>query len=687
MMKSDNWQAGALSTGCAAAVALVCALVAEPLGARVAAHPPLTVSGSVIQENGAVAAGVEVVLRPYPTVREMRLHDLNVPGALPEAVDSARSGADGDFRLSASAVGPYRLEVWSGEISGEPPVAVPLLYCSLLPLTAPVVLGALELPAFHRLAIRVEDAAGESIPDALVVVDPANGRPPHHTLLRWRDQMQPFHLRPGRVSARTDAGGRARFLMPTARSSVAVWASGYELGGGSVESGRASFRLERDVGTVVRVRGPAGDPAPATLIAMVDEPGAPLALTDRRGEAVVGVAVGREIALEFEAADHTVAEVPARTTVYADGAVGGRILDVRLERPAAVDGRILDGVTGQAIPDAAIWVSTDPGRNVRSDRFGAFRVLTSPDGVDLGVAAFGYVPTAVSITAPQVGNAASVSIGLIPAAPLRGVVVDGLDRPVPGADIRAEPTGRSPLSGQGSGGSGRAISGADGLFWIATAVYGNPYRLTVEAQGYASSILKLPALERGGEAVPVRIVLTDGREPWGTVLDPAGSPVAGAQVRLLWPAEFPQLEASDFVAEATEAVVSSARGEFEFRHVSPGPYGVRIMHPEYVDLRWKGANVPDGEGYADLGVFTLTPGAEIRGVVTGSNRRPVGGAEVGARQKARELSRQMRSVLTDEDGSFRLSGLLPGGPNSAWWPTAMHRGSWSPCGLRRVNRL
>ena len=66
-----------------------------------------------------------------------------------------------------------------------------------------------------------------------------------------------------------------------------------------------------------------------------------------------------------------------------------------------------------------------------------------------------------------------------------------------------------------------------------------------------------------------------------------------------------------------------------------------------------------GDGYADLGVFTLTPGAEIQGTVVGPNRRTVEGAEVSARQRTHGLSRHEQTAITDEDGRFRLGGLLP----------------------------
>lgn len=644
----------ALSAGLVA----VCALAALRVSAQMAEHPPLVVTGAVVEENGAPAAGVIVVLRPHPTVRETRLQDLHGLAALPEAVDEVRSDAEGGFRLGAQAAGPYRLEIWLGDSTGALPVAVPVLGCSLLPLTGPVVLGTVEVPALGRLAIRVENASGEAISGAHVVVAPVGDRALEGDELHAGGRRRPCRPSATRVGTRTDAGGVARFLVPAA-SRIVVSAPGYAVAVGATKGSRASFRLERDPGTTLRVRDAFGDLVPAAVIAMAEEPGATLGLTDERGEAVVGVGARRGMALEVEAADHSFAKVSARVSGHAGGAAAARLVDVRLEGLAAVPGRVLDTSTGAPIPGAAAWMVSDPGRGTRADPLGVLDVLAPLGGADLEVAASGYVPGAMRVTVADARGGVPVSIGLMAAAPLRGWIVDELGRPVAGADVRAEPSDRGPFPELGAGGSGRALSDAEGSFWVASAVYGSPYRLTATARGYASSVLELAALDRFAEVAPVQIVLATGRQPWGTVVDGAGSPVAGAGVRLLWPVETALLEESALAVDAAEEVVSNARGEFEFRHVAPGPYGVRVSHSEFVDLRWKGVNVPSGEGYADLGVFALTPGAEIRGLVVGPGSRPIAGAEIAVRQNARVLAGQTRSASSGADGSFRLRGLLP----------------------------
>ena len=90
----------------------------------------------------------------------------------------------------------------------------------------------------------------------------------------------------------------------------------------------------------------------------------------------------------------------------------------------------------------------------------------------------------------------------------------------------------------GRNGSGDLWTGRFGS-GSTTPLHGNPYTLTAEAPAFASAQRELPAFARGAPVELLRIVLTGGRQPWGTVVDLNGAPVASAQVRLLWPPEDP----------------------------------------------------------------------------------------------------------------------------------------------------
>ena len=640
---------------------VLAAVTAITLWAQPATDPPVVVTGTLVDERGAPVADVEVTLRPYPSAYALDIDLLGEPDALPEQADRQLSGPDGTFSLSATAIGPYRLEIRPNSPATEGPVTVPILYRDLVPLIVPLHLEPIELPGHHPLTVRALDTDGQPIEDALVLVDPQTKQPEVPTYVEPHEQPGRLHPEFDRASTRTDAEGLARFLMPASNARVAVAAAGFAHRTGTATGGRAALRLDPAPSVALRVRGPDGRPARSAVVRTQSEPTVPLALTDEHGEATIGITSHGRAIFRVETAGGAFARALARAHPTQGGVPEASIVEVQLQPPVAIPGRVKDAETGFAVPDAVVWISSDPGRRTVADGSGGFD-LAAPlrrGRLELGVVADGYSTATAKVTADRFQSPQEVSIGLTPAAPLVGWVVDAFDHPVAGANVHVVPRSRGRFETAIWGLSGRATSGPDGSFWIANAIYGSSYRLTVEAPTFAAAQRDLPALARSAPADPVRIVLTRGRQPWGTVVNLEGTPVAGAQVRLLWPPDDPVAGQADGSRDAAEPVHSNDRGEFEFPLVAPGPYGLAISHPEHLDLTGKIAGVPHGEGYSDLGVFTLTSGAEIHGVVVDSSRRPVPGAEVQTSQRGQALARQNRTTTTNQDGRFRLSGLLP----------------------------
>ena len=135
------------------AAALCLGLFPELTGDRLHAQPQpspqLTVTGTLVDEEGAPAAGLDLELRPYPSRYERRLHDLGEPRGLPAAMDATRSGGDGSFTLTAP------------------------VFHTLAPLAAPIVLPPLEVPEWHTLVVGAKDTDGRPIEGASIVADPA----------------------------------------------------------------------------------------------------------------------------------------------------------------------------------------------------------------------------------------------------------------------------------------------------------------------------------------------------------------------------------------------------------------------------------------------------------------------------------------------------------------------------------
>ncbi len=641
---------------------------ADPVPAQPADWPN-TVTGTLVDERGAPVADVEIVLRPYPSDYEVGRHLLGATGALPEAVDRTVSGSDGSYSLSAPLAGPYRIEVWPRAPANQPAGTAPLVHGALTPLKGFQIAEPIEVPDRHRVAVRVLDADDQPLEGALIIADPDPWRSPGYTgaLRQRRDEarggrrsrLQAHQVHPTyhRRASRTDAEGIARFLMPTAEANVAVHAKGFSLGEARTQSGRAVFRLERATGIRLRVRGPEGRPEPEVLVRAASQPGsrrAPLAVTDENGETVVGPVDGTEPIWGLERADHAFAEIPVPTSAAA--ATTENTVDVRLQAPLRIPGRVVDTTSGLSIQGAAVWVRGSPGVGDSSGPTGTFDLSGQPSRqrMHLVVAATHYRSATTEVAVSGAGRFEEVRIGLEPSVPIHGLVTDSSAAPVAGAKIWATPRAGEVIPGYPIDPS-PTTSAADGTFRVEEAAYGYTYRLTAHAPGYAYTLVDLPPFESGRGNEPVQLVLQRGRRVVGTVVDEQRAVVAAAHVALLWPLDESEFRSS-FDPPAT-ATTTDGNGTFAFPAAAPGRYEMRITHPEYAGRSPSNIDIPAGDSELNLGEFSLTAGQRIHGIVAGSDGQPVAGAVVRARGRYRAGRSAERESTTDADGRFRLVGL------------------------------
>jgi hypothetical protein len=632
-------------------------LAASGLWAQPSVDVALGVMGTLVDERGAPVPGAEVVLRPYPSDYEIDL-DLLGYDALPPAVDRGKSGPDGSFSLAAPVPGPYRLEIRTAPPAESAEAVVPLVYGNLTPLEAPRVLQPNELPNRRLVAARVIDADDQPIEGALVVASPTRSRSARQGRSASGEEPERLYPRFERAAANTDAQGVARFLMPTAEASVVVSADGFRVETATTESGRATFVLTPDPGIRFRVRGPDGAPAAGVLLRTTGKARAPLAVTDEQGEVTAGKVADIETVYELQRWDSAFTRVSQADAAPADSAAAERIVDLRLEAPLRIPGRVVDRASGDPVANAAIWVTRSPGENALSGPTGEFLLNSRPreESRRLQVHAGGYVSTEVNAAAPEHGVGEEVAVSLRPAAPLFGFVTDSADLPVAGADISAQPPATDSITDIFAIRPQRAVSAEDGSFRMAGIVYNNPYRLTIQAEGFASFAIDLPPYEPGATAAPLRIRLPEGRRVRGRVVDTDGRPVAGAEVRLRWPEEKRPRFASRRDTDATQPVATDEQGAFLIAGVSTGEYDVNVSHTEYVSPGDLPAEVPEGREEIDLGEFTLVPGAAILGVVVDPDEEPVEGAVARFRSYGQDRD-QERTARTDADGNFRLGGL------------------------------
>ncbi len=625
---------------------LVAGVPAQALG-----QTPAAVTGTVVDEWGRPRGAADVVLERWPHDFAQARADLagRASSLVGEAVDRTTADETGAYRLVAPEAGLYRLRLTSSTRHS----AATTIYAALVPLVAPSVLDPIELPDLQPLRVVALDSVGQPVEGASVRVSfqndstgPSLSEPDRRTA-----RHNPVF---GHAFGRTDSDGMARFGIPDTGSSLLASAPGFGMVAREVAAGSVGLRLVREAPIRFRVLGVDDQPTPGVLIRARRAGRATLALTGENGVALVNGFSDRATTFLFLAPNGAFGEMRLPPSTDSTDV---RDRDVRLEAPYLLAGRVVDVATGEAVPRALVWPDAVPGLYVRTDASGVFDLSVGSDGytATLLLAASGYA-SPMRVTTARLADAPGAALGLVPAAVVGGLVVDESASPVGGAVARVEPVGGTISSRHAD--SRRTTTGADGRFWIESVPYDSAYELTVEAEGYARASERRTGIERGVATEDVRIVLEFGRSVRGCVVDATGAPVAGAMVRLLAPLEEPELGVTFLDHDVAQSVVSRSDGGFEFLRVVGSRATLLIEHQEHPVLATELDLHPQHNG-TDLGIFSMAPGLVIEGQVVDADGRPVVGASVTAAQVTDVPGYRDRMDVTDEDGRFRLGGLLP----------------------------
>jgi protocatechuate 3,4-dioxygenase beta subunit len=420
-------------------------------------------------------------------------------------------------------------------------------------------------------------------------------------------------------------------LPPAGRVEVEVLdETGAEIAGATVEvrAGEASLSAETDEGGRVRFEGVA--PGPVVLRARAP------------GRAPVS-----------EGPFPVTADVPVRRQLLLPGAV-------------LLSGRVLDGTTGAPIPDAEVHVA-HPGRAVAADPtgadggFGPVAAGAPGERVLVAVRAEGYGPILEPLFLPDAAAAHEVELVLEPAPPWVGRVEDTGGRPVAGARVTFTAdgvAGRAPPS---------IVTDEGGRFEIAPPPPPAPGRrivLTAEGPGGHAALALRP-----GDAAPrpLTLVLRGGVTVTGRVVDPDGTPVAGAVIRMdpIWSAladrrrpgpETSRLLALNEMGRVRLTATSGDGGHFRLESVPDGPYFVHVERggseawaPDRLEVR--GTDV-------DLGTLALGAGARIGGRISDEAGRSLAG--VAVRLVALDEHRRGYRAVTDDHGDWTVAGVPEG---------------------------
>lgn len=336
-----------------------------------------------------------------------------------------------------------------------------------------------------------------------------------------------------------------------------------------------------------------------------------------------------------------------------------RALALQAER--LLEGRVL-GVDGRT-PAAGALVraesTTGTTRWVEADRNGGFHLEGVPAGRS-NVKAWAADGSQASAPTPD-GVGAALTLTLVPAASLRGRVVDAASA--------------TPLAGQrvllrGPAGSFGARSGRDGRYEL-VGLPAQRYALVVDDAAYVrferSNLTLTPGAAFNQDVALERAATLSGR-----VLDEQGVPVAGALARLRSAGATRSPWRAAGVDETTRSGVD---GRLRLTRVRPGARRiVQVEHPDFTSSVVSGLTLTAGARTPEI-TIVLRRGLVLRGRVKDVGGRPVVGAAIeawaddsitrlgrggGVLHIAGASNEDGRHTETGADGRFELRGLAPG---------------------------
>lgn len=250
------------------------------------------------------------------------------------------------------------------------------------------------------------------------------------------------------------------------------------------------------------------------------------------------------------------------------------------------------------------------------------------------------------------GEESEVVHTLEPGMLVTGLVIDRLERPVPGAALF--------LSTNGPVADAQVVGFTDekGRFEIRDCSSGLGW-LSARAAGHSPSE-QITLI--GGEGAEADVVLQvhPGGALDGVVLDELGQPVAGAWLQVgpgTSTQRFPSEDGLQRYLPVGERVRTAEDGTFHVEAVTPGECPVVARTPGYA--AWSGSvSVPEG-GTATLTV-QLSAGTAVEGIVVDASGTPVEGAEVRAGGQAGGHGFTALRQLTSAEGRFAFRDLPVG---------------------------
>jgi hypothetical protein len=303
-------------------------------------------------------------------------------------------------------------------------------------------------------------------------------------------------------------------------------------------------------------------------------------------------------------------------------------------------GMVLHGGGEQRLPPSVSWSESDeealppPSADVRA---------VDPDSDDRVA-----LEPGLPLPEPEVESRPDVTIV--------GRITDAGGRPIAGAQVVLE-IGRDTVhTGRGRPGRNRVRTpvetGGDGRFSFAGPGFREPsVGLQVTHAGFAPRVAER-VFDTGATLLDFGdIALLGGGAIVGTVIDPDGVGVGGAQVRLLAERSNP-LRGWSGHEDLLPVARTDQNGFFRLAQIAPGDYRVEVNATRFLREEVAPITCRDGEE-EQLEPIRLDTGYRIAGVVFGPDGRPVPNAEVVVTAPRDRESR----ARTDAEGQFAVDHL------------------------------
>jgi protocatechuate 3,4-dioxygenase beta subunit len=252
-------------------------------------------------------------------------------------------------------------------------------------------------------------------------------------------------------------------------------------------------------------------------------------------------------------------------------------------------------------------------------------------------------------------EAVRAAAGEVRADALYGRVLGGFGAPVAGAEVEIEGIGDTAdglLQVLGGSTDQETVTGPDGTFRTGWPARWEEVNVKIKARGYLPFEQPQDLLDVEGDQNLGVFELSPGVVLGGRVVDAAGQPIPGAEVRRVEESQ----ELNFGMRFNREGVIETdADGRFLLPNEEPGPYVLLVEHPSYPHGRFTGDTPPAGGEDTGL-VLSLAHAASVAGKIEGF---PGDREHVRVSAMLRDPGAGSESVMADmmEDAGFGAEGL------------------------------